>query len=285
MKRLTNEEFWESRHEGLERETGLRESNPRSALRRWLDHARLRVGAEPLQSYAEFLLHKAIVTHLPMGSDWRAIEVGCAPGKHILRLAQDMGYQPFGVEYSPVGAATTRRAFSDRRFDPAAVIEADFFSASFQEEHNGRYDVALSLGFVEHFDDPAPVVQAHVDLLKPGGFLVCSIPNLRSFAYPFLSFFGREILDAHNLDIMRLDAYRALFSSTPLDMRFCGYVGVFQLFGVALRRERSLRGMLARGLDRTGDLMNHLLFLLLRGSSPETCWSPHIVYIGRKRIG
>jgi 2-polyprenyl-3-methyl-5-hydroxy-6-metoxy-1,4-benzoquinol methylase len=281
MTDLADKEFWERRHEGFVNEAVRRGSGTRGVLRRWLDGARAGVGAEPLQSYPDFLVDRLFVRHLPAHTDWTVIEVGCAPGDQLIRVNRRLGFQPYGVEYSPVGAATARKTFTDNGFDPSHVIEADFFSPSFHDQNRGRYDVVLSRGFIEHFDDPKTVIAAHVDLLRPGGFLVCSIPNLRSFAYPFLRVFGRDVLDAHNLGIMRLNTYRALFQDLDLATRFCGYVGVFQLFGVALRRERSLRGLIARGVDRFGDVMDHLSFLLLRGRAPETRWSPNLVYIGQ----
>jgi 2-polyprenyl-3-methyl-5-hydroxy-6-metoxy-1,4-benzoquinol methylase len=39
----------------------------------------------------------------------------------------------------------------------------------------------VSWGLIEHFTDTESVISAHVNLLKPGGILIVSIPNLRGF--------------------------------------------------------------------------------------------------------
>ncbi len=280
---LADEEFWESRHSAFAAETADKVGAERSGLRRWLDHLRTRVGALPFQSYSEYLVDRLLQDHLPVRDDWKAIEIGCAPGGNLLRLNRLFGYQPYGVENNSTGAKTTRGAFASQGFDPRQVIETDFFSPAFQDEYHECFDVVFSSGFIEHFDEPKPVIAAHVRILKPGGYLFCSIPNLKSFAFPFLICFARDLLRAHNLDIMHPQAYRMLFDDLGLETRFCAGIGMFKLFGVALRSESSLRGLIARAMDRGADAVETLLFACLRGRAIESRWSPYLIYIGRKQ--
>ncbi|MFQ5428676.1 MAG: class I SAM-dependent methyltransferase [Phycisphaerae bacterium] len=283
MNRLVDREFWDARHAaGIGAAVSAAPAPRGGFVRRLFDAARTSLGAEPRTSYAEYLVWQTFRSHLPVRSDWRAIEIGSAPGRNLVRLHRWFNYEPFGVEYSPTGAEQTREALRRSGFDAAHVIEADFFSPDFQQRHRGRFDLVLSRGFIEHFDDPASVVAAHVALLRRGGILVCTVPNLLSAAYPFLALFGRDLLRAHNRRIMRLRRFQALFEGCDLETRHCGYRGLCQFFGVSLRTEDSLRGRLAGAMDRAGDLMNHGMFLLLRGRAVETRWSPHLVYIGQK---
>jgi 2-polyprenyl-3-methyl-5-hydroxy-6-metoxy-1,4-benzoquinol methylase len=281
MRKLTEKSFWEQRHEAHAREAA---DNARRGRRlvRVLDRARASIGGERHESYAGFLLRRVLRRYLPVRPDWSAIEVGCAPGHNILWHSRVFGYRPYGVEYSSTGVGLTRDNFRREGHDPQNVIEADFFSREFQDANSGRFDVVVSSGFIEHFESPRDVVTAHLALLRPGGFLVCSVPNLRGFSYPFLRVFGRDLLHAHNLRIMRLTPYLALFDHSELRARFCGHVGMFQLFGVRLRHERSFRGMLAGALDRFMDVVGHLFFICLRGGAIETRWSPYLLYIGQK---
>lgn len=49
----------------------------------------------------------------------------------------------------------------------------------------GRFDVAMSLGLAEHFEneDRTRIIRAHFDLLRPGGLVVLTVPN--RFCLPY----------------------------------------------------------------------------------------------------
>jgi SAM-dependent methyltransferase len=244
---------------------------------------RVRVGAEPGQAYGAYLFQKLMQKTLPTAPHWSIMEVGCAPGGILVQFHRLFGYEPFGVEYSPVGFAQTQSLFKQHGLDPAHVLEPDFFDASFHERYRERFDVILSQGFIEHFEEPRKAVGLHVNLLRKGGYLVCSIPNLKSFSYPFLAVLGRDVLRSHNTKIMRLRPFTALFGGLGLEPVWYGYCGMFQLFGMSLRYERSFRGLVARGLDRLEGVIDHLMFLCLRGAAFECGWSSNLVFIGRRR--
>ncbi|MCX5673896.1 MAG: class I SAM-dependent methyltransferase [Planctomycetota bacterium] len=281
MESLTKRTFWDFQYEHSPSE--VRPQQPiRDWVRRRLRRARAHAGAGFTDSYCEYLLWRRILEHLPTHSDWSALEVGCAPGKNLVLLHHLLGYRPFGVEYSSPGVRKTRETLARHGLDPENVIECDFFSELYQSQQKEYFDVVLSVGFIEHFSDTVAVVKTHVNLLKKGGYLVCTIPNLRNMTYPFLGRFFPDILGAHNTRIMRLGPFRALFKEVGLEAKFCGYSGVFGFTGLGLKRERSFRGLLARGLDCLGSAADQLLILGLRGRSIETVWSPSLVYIGQR---
>jgi SAM-dependent methyltransferase len=282
MRRLTKQAFWDARHEVTIREH-RRRAPARHGIRRFLDHARIRFGAEPHATYSTFLMENVLRTHLPRRSDWSSIEVGCAPGRNLIRLNQLFGYQPYGVEYTAVGAEATRATFAAHGFPTENVVASDFFAPEFQSRYRCHFDVVLSHGFIEHFDCPAEVVAAHLALLRVGGYLICSVPNLLGPAYPFLRLFAVDQLTAHNCEIMRLRPFRALFERLALETQWCGYVGQFAFFGLSVRHERSFRGGLARLLNWFADISDHSMFVALHGRAFETSWSPYLLYVGRKR--
>lgn len=283
MSQLVDRKFWDARHQDHAAENAVESARPQRGVRGWLAQLRERVGALPNESYADFQAARVMKRHLPVRTGWSVVEVGCAPGRHLLRMRDLFGYTPYGIEYSPVGANETRTTFQRHGIDPANVHEGDFFAPAVQQGLASRFDVVLSRGFIEHFPEPRGVIGQHVNLLKPGGYLVCTIPNLRSFSYPFLAACAREILNAHNRTIMRRRVYRELFEHQGLEPLCCQYVGVFQFFGLVLRHEHSLRGWIARGMDRVSDVVNHALFATLRGGALEHPWSPHLIYIGRRQ--
>jgi SAM-dependent methyltransferase len=282
MRRLAKRAFWEARHDVAIR-VHRKGAPARRGIRRVLDHARLRLGAEPHATYSDFLMERILKRHLPARPDWSSIEVGCAPGRNLIRLNQLFGYRPHGVDYSAPGIQATRATFAVHGFPQENVIACDFFAPEFQTQYRGRFDVVLSHGFIEHFDRPEEVVAAHAAMLRVGGYLICSVPNLIGPAHPFLRLFAVDQLRAHNCSIMRLGPFRALFEGLALEREWCGYVGQFAFFGLSVRHERSFRGYLARLLNRFADISDHSMFVALRGHSFETRWSPYLLYVGRKR--
>jgi SAM-dependent methyltransferase len=246
-----------------------------------MDNARLKQGAQVGQSYNSFAIHKLLKAHLPVRPDWSVIEIGSAPGRNLVDLHHSFGYQPYGVEYSHAGVILTRETFRKHGFDVAHVIEADFFDQEFQNRFRSSFDVAYSEGFIEHFDPPDEVVRLHVNLLRPGGFLVCTIPNLRGVCYPFLRLCASDHLRAHNCAIMRKREFRHLFEPLGLQVRFCGYVGGFDLHAVPLNHEHSVRGFVAAAMDRIQDMIDHPMFLCYKGGFPESRLSANLAFVGQ----
>ena len=98
----------------------------------------------------------------------RVLDMGCGDGWQARRLAQE-GFQVIGSDVAP---ERLRRA---RALVPAAV---GFFSSDMRAPavSAGRLD-CLYLGQVlEHLPEPASVLRALRDTLRPGGYLVLDTP-------------------------------------------------------------------------------------------------------------
>ena len=282
MNRLSQRDFWDARHEDHRKRSHSPGNLRNSFIKRKLDSIRTDIGAWPMDSYSEFLTRRVIIKHLPKNKEWCCLEIGCAPGNNIIDFNKLFGYEPSGVEYSPVGVQESRELIKQAGFNPQNIIESDLFDPLFQNKHASRFNVVFSRGFIEHFNDPLKVIKAHVNLVAPGGYLVCTIPNLLSWGYPYIALFARDILNVHNLTIMRRNTFRKLFVDLGMNEMYCNYSGMFGIFGLVLRREHSFRGILAKLLDRINDAVNHLFFPLLRGWAFESRWSPHLIYIGHR---
>ena len=72
------------------------------------------------------------------------------------------------------------------------------------------FDVVMSRGFIEHFDEPSSVVDRHLDLLKPGGLLVVSIPNLRGVNGLLTRFFHNPWFVAIDITFLFIALYHGL---------------------------------------------------------------------------
>lgn len=143
----------------------------------------------------------------------QVLEIGCAPGKQLAYVSKHLKAKVSGVDYSERGIDFTRQLFK------ALGLEGDFrcediFSTTFPP---GAFDFVYSEGVIEHFDDPTEIVRRHVELLKPGGAALITIPNYRKIYGRLQRHFDPENLSIHNLDIMTKSALSKLAPSDLLE--------------------------------------------------------------------
>ena len=236
-----------------------------------------------MSNYAEHLLWEVIYPrYLPRTGRAKVLEVGCAPGHHLVRLAQTFGLVPYGVEYSDSGVELNRRVFAANGIDPDNVIHADFLSEEFHKQYRGCFDVVMSRGFIEHFTEVEEVVEKHVNLLADGGILVVSIPNYRKVNYLIKWVLRRDNIAMHNLKIMQRDRFAPLFQRTGLAALYCDYYGTFNLGLFSTKRNSPKRFLLVplRLLQLALNIVFRLLFGDRGGESRS--FSPYLLFVGRK---
>ncbi len=221
---------------------------------------------------ADHIMDSLLVRHLPRGGDY--LEVGCAPGATLAYFHRRFGYRVTGVDFSSVElvrATMARAGITDYR-----VVEADFL----RWESEQRFDVVASFGFVEHFADVRGIVLRHARFVRPGGYLVLELPNLRYFNGLLHAVLLPRVLALHNRAAMRPKRITApLLEGDAFEILHAGYFGTsfldFDPQNPVLGQRRALlaavrgaRALLARcgGHDR-----------------PTAFFSPYIVVIARRR--
>lgn len=171
--KLSSQQHWEDRWAGMEKLT--LEFDPRRTSFREIDD----------------LLSR----NLPRNPKLRFLEVGCYPGSYLWYFNKRFGYQVSGLEYVEACCDKARDLLS-RAGVNGEIIHEDLFSYSAPEE--SLWDIVGSFGFVEHFEDTRNVIQKHLALLKPGGFLVITVPNHHGSNGQILKRVSREKYGIHN---------------------------------------------------------------------------------------
>ena len=140
-----------------------------------------------------------------------ALEVGCAPGKWMIFLNEELQYLVEGCEYLESAVKITRQNLEINNIRNVVVHEGDFLSYDFKEN---QYDVVLSFGFIEHFTNPESSVLKMCTILKSGGILIIGIPKFTGLNYYIAKYVDKKaknkILPAHNLKIMNLHFFYEL---------------------------------------------------------------------------
>ena len=290
MSKLTEQTYWDAIHVGEQSQfstTVLNAQREHLPLRKRLTRAAKEIlgstTLDRMSAYDDYLLWNVLLPRfLPALKGASSVEIGSAPGDYSVEFCKRHGCIPHGVEYSTVGVELNRDVFAKNGFNPDNVIHADFFSDEFIAEHREKFDVVMSKGFIEHFQDVKPVIDRHMQLLKPGGHLIVTVPNLRGANYAFSRLFDEDAIPRHNITIMRKSVYRDLFDRPDLKPLFCDYYGTFSFYLYTGGRS-SLRRHLLRLSHRFQPVLNLAMRSLLGPKGAETAFfSPFLLYIGRK---
>ena len=84
-------------------------------------------------------------------------------------------------------------------------------------ELSQQFDMVMSFGLIEHFDDPVLIVKHHARLCAPGGRVALTVPNLATPVNRFLmKHCDPSGYERHHLAIMDRQALHAAFEAVGL---------------------------------------------------------------------
>jgi 2-polyprenyl-6-hydroxyphenyl methylase/3-demethylubiquinone-9 3-methyltransferase len=190
----------------------------------------------------------------------RVLDFGCGPGVIALALA-GRGYEVVGLDGAPrmieqARAEAARRGIANVRFEAVSAGEVPVAPASF--------DAIVCSSVIEYVADDAKLVGDLVRALRPGGYLLISVPHTDSFVGMLedglrkLAVYARRTGSRHltySLRRYRRDRFAGLLETlgiVPLDFRYFE-TPLPSAFGVALSRWRRVGVMmLAIGRKRDG---------------------------------
>ncbi len=176
----------------------------------------------------DFYITRILNRYLTKNETKIAFEVGCAPGKWLIYLAENFGYRVEGCEYLESASKKTNDNLEMCSISNFHIYTSDFLDFN----PDKKYDVVLSLGFVEHFSDTDSLCKKHVDILKPGGILIIGIPKftgINQLIAKFLDNFNEiKIIQEHNLGIMNLNYFNDLGDKIKCKKLFVNTIGGFE---------------------------------------------------------
>jgi SAM-dependent methyltransferase len=145
---------------------------------------------------------------VPAGS--RVLDVGCGAGWRGKELREARGCEVIGVEPDE-GRAEVARSLG--------VEVVTGYLEAIDVERIGRFDVVLFGDVLEHLPDPAAMLLAAREYLKPGGAIVASVPNVAHWTVRWDLLWGEfdyqpsGIMDATHLRWFTEKTLRGLFDA------------------------------------------------------------------------
>ncbi len=168
--------------------------------------------------------HKLFKKYIPRVEKGTMLEVGAYPGTYLRYFYEYFGYTPWGVEYVESSA---KKAVSLLKAEgvPGVILNRDFFELKLSEAPTAEgWDLTVSFGFVEHFDDSKDAVEKHIAVTRPGGLVIISIPNHAGFQGWIMKKVDRNKWNQHNKMSLE-DLEDAVQRAGDGEIVFSGYVG------------------------------------------------------------
>ena len=194
------------------------------------------------------------IGRLGLRPDADVLEVGCGTGGNLKMLSA------FGavIGLEPDDEA---RAFAAEK--AGAPMASGLLPGGLPFEP-GRFDLVAALDVIEHVDEDAASVKAMAGLLKPGGYMVTTVP-----AYSWM--WSRHDQLHHHKRRYGLAAYRKLFDAAGLSVRKASYFNTALFAPIAAVRLAKLAFGI-KGGDEEGMPGAVLNGLLRRLFSAERLW-------------
>lgn len=217
--------------------------------------------------------HKIFDKYLLETKEKLFLEVGCGNSAHLPYMSKEFGFHVSGLDYSEIGCEMAKRTAIYYGVE-ADIRVCDLFEPA--EDLLEKYDVVFAAGVIEHFKEISKPCEAMTRLVKPGGYVINTIPNfsLKSYMGKLQKKYAPDIYDKHVL-LDKEDLIQA-HEKAGLKMLYCDYLlaydyGVLNFGG----KHEKLR----KYYIRKGKLQMLFRKNRIKGTRKH---APYIVYIGRK---
>src|SRR5215469_880623 len=102
------------------------------------------------------------------------VELGGALSNRLLAMAKWRNANVTAIDYSRTGLARSKKMFHNNGCD-IQLICGDFFDRSLTTTH---FDLVTHWGVLEHQIDPRPLIERSLELAKPGGYVILTMPQM-----------------------------------------------------------------------------------------------------------
>lgn len=193
-------------------------------------------------------IHRFFSDALPKNKNFRFLEVGSFPGRYLWYFQNFFDYQVSGLEYVEWCCEKSRQLLENSGVT-GQIIHGDLFKYQ-PDDKTSLWDVVASFGFIEHFSDTTHVIQKHLDLLKPGGYLVLVIPNHQGIYGDIMKFADYEKYKTHNR-MSYEDMCKGLENTSQAKVLAGGYLGRLGFWNTGIYARLRSKGKLVYTTART----------------------------------
>jgi SAM-dependent methyltransferase len=180
-----------------------------------------------VQLPSNYLFHRQLADVIQKDNVKTAIELGGFPGYYAVFLKKyfklDVTLLDYFVHPPVVNELLEKNDLTEKDIH---IIETDLFNYTPEKQ----YDLVLSCGLIEHFNDTADIINRHIAFVKPGGTLFITLPNFKAVNGWFQKNFDKENYDKHNIDSMDPALLKSICEQAGLKEVKSGYYGHFSVW-------------------------------------------------------
>ena len=221
-----------------------------------------------------YLFHRQLAAIVAKHKVKTAIELGGFPGYYAVFLKKYLKLDVTLLDYfvhQPITQQLLK--INGLKQNDIHIIETDLFKYVPEKQ----YDLVLSCGLIEHFNDTADIINRHISFVKPGGTLFITLPNFRALNGWFQKTFDKENYDKHNIDCMDPKFLASICTAAGLEVVQSRYFGRFSLW---LENEQQ-KSLAVRLLKKSMWLGGKLFTKLFAFDSKQL--SPYIILEAKKQ--
>jgi len=144
----------------------------------------------------------------------KVLDMGCNTGNLGERLIKDKNCIVYGLDYSKLAIKEAKK-----KLNKALVLDLENYTIPFKQE---KFDIIVFADVLEHLRYPERILKNYLNILKPDGKIIISIPNIAYIKIRVGLLFGRwNYKKAGILDRTHL---RFFTKKTIINLlKYCGY--------------------------------------------------------------
>ncbi|HVW12278.1 MAG TPA: class I SAM-dependent methyltransferase [Mucilaginibacter sp.] len=213
----------------------------------------------------DYIFHKLLSEIIAQNKPKTAIELGGFPGYYAIFLKKYFGLETTLFDFY-VHAPVLKQVLNANRLTEGdiAVIEGDLFNYKPTEQ----YDLVLSCGLIEHFQDTKDVIARHLPFLKPGGTLFITLPNFTGINGWVQRKYDMSNYEKHNIDSMNPNLLASCCKELGLKDIKAYYYGRFSIWLENRNEQSGFTKAFVKLLWLTGKIATQIIPVESKALSP-----------------
>jgi SAM-dependent methyltransferase len=156
------------------------------------------------------------------------IEIGGFPGYYSVWASKEMNLYSTLLDFVILPELVEKLKQANNCTGNVTIVEKDLFSG--ENDLRNSFDLAISNGLIEHFENTKDIIARHIDFLKTNGTLFISIPNFRGLNGWFQKTFDLENYNKHYIPCMDISLLQNICQELDLANIEVTYTGGFMLW-------------------------------------------------------
>jgi 2-polyprenyl-3-methyl-5-hydroxy-6-metoxy-1,4-benzoquinol methylase len=219
--------------------------------------------------------------HANVTAESHVLEIGCGRSAWLPYLGRRMKCAVVGIDIEPY-AAELARANLEGAGVQGQILCRDAFDLKANEDLRERFDVAYSMGVMEHFDDAAERLATLAEYLKHDGHILTIVPNMQALNGALQRLGDHATFEMHV--VHSTQSLVQVHEAAGFETAAAGYVGFFDGYvtsaaGAPGWLRRRIHGQLCWTLNICAEAWVRLSH---GSATPEMSWTaPYVFYVGK----